>query len=73
MKSWGALVTLSLAYFMIVIDTTIMNVSISVLVSDLDTTVTGIQAAISIYAMVMASLMLIGGRLSDVIGSKRAS
>jgi MFS family permease len=71
MKSWGALITLSLAFFIIVIDTTIMNVSISVLVVDLNTTVTGIQAAISIYAMVMASLMLIGGRLSDVIGSKR--
>ena len=71
MKKWGALITLSLAYFIIVIDTTIMNVSISVLVVDLDTTVTGVQSAISIYAMVMASLMLIGGRLSDVIGTRR--
>ena len=35
MKNWGALITLSLAYFIIVIDTTIMNVSISVLVFDL--------------------------------------
>jgi MFS family permease len=71
MKKWGALITLSLAYFIIVIDTTIMNVSISVLVVDLKTTVTGVQSAISIYAMVMAALMLIGGRLSDVIGSRR--
>lgn len=64
MKKWGALLTLSLAYFIIVIDTTIMNVSISVLVVDLNTTVTGVQAAISVYAMVMAALMLIGARLS---------
>ncbi len=71
MKTWGVLIALSLAYFIIVIDTTIMNVSISVLITDLDTTVTGIQSAISIYAMVMASMMLIGGRLSDVMGSKR--
>lgn len=71
MKKWGTLITLSLAYFIIVIDTTIMNVSISVLVVDLKTTVTGVQAAISIYAMVMAALMLIGGRLSDVIGTRR--
>ncbi|MCB0193487.1 MAG: MFS transporter [Anaerolineae bacterium] len=71
MKQWSALITLSLAFFIIVIDTTIMNVSISVLVIDLNTTVTGVQSAISIYAMVMASLMLIGGRLSDVIGTKR--
>jgi MFS family permease len=71
MKKWGALTTLSLAMFIIVIDTTIMNVSISVLVADLDTTVTGVQSAISIYALVMASLMLVGSRLSDIIGTKR--
>ena len=57
MKRWGALITLSLAMFIIVIDTTIMNVSISALIGDLDTTVSGIQAAISIYALVMAALV----------------
>ncbi len=71
MKKWGALITLSLAMFIIVIDTTIMNVSISDLVVDLKTTVIGIQSAISIYALVMASLMLIGSKISDIIGSKR--
>ena len=50
MKKWGALITLSLAMFIIVIDTTIMNVSISALVEDLNTTVSGVQAAISILA-----------------------
>jgi len=54
MKKWGVLATLSLAMFIIVIDTTIMNVSISNLVVDLNTTVSGVQAAISIYALVMA-------------------
>jgi MFS family permease len=57
--------------FIIVIDTTMMNVSISALVADLNTTVSGIQAAISIYALVMASFMLIGGKLADIIGKKR--
>ena len=71
MKKWGVLITLSLAMFIIVIDTTIMNVSISVLVVDLNTTVTGVQSAISIYAMVMAASMLIGGKLADIIGPKR--
>ncbi len=71
MKKWGALITLALAMFIIVIDTTIMNVSISALVEDLDTTVSGIQAAISIYALVMAAFILIGGKLSDIIGKKR--
>lgn len=57
--------------FIIVIDTTIMNVSISALVVDLNTTVGGIQAAISLYALVMASFMLIGGKLADIVGKKR--
>ena len=46
MKNPGALITLSLGFFIIVIDTTIMNVSISVVVVDLNTTVTGVQSAI---------------------------
>ncbi len=71
MQKWGALATVALAMFIIVIDTTIMNVSISVLVVDLNTTVTGVQAAISIYALVMAAFILIGARLSDIIGTKR--
>jgi len=71
MKMWGALVTLSLAMFVIVIDTTIMNVSITALVEDLNTTVSGIQSAISIYALVMAASILIGGKLSDIFGKKR--
>ena len=71
MKRWGALITLSLAMFIIVIDTTIMNVSISALVEDLNTTVTGVQSAISIYALVMAASILIGAKLSDIFGKKR--
>ena len=71
MKQWGALITVSLAMFIIVIDTTIMNVSISALVEDLNTTVSGIQAAISIYALVMAAFILIGGKLADIVGKKR--
>lgn len=71
MKRWGALITVSLAMFIIVIDTTIMNVSISALVEDLNTTVSGIQAAISIYALVMAAFILIGGKLADIVGKKR--
>jgi MFS family permease len=71
MKKWMVLVTLSMSMFIIVIDTTIMNVSISALIEDLDTTVGGIQAAIALYALVMASFMLIGGKLADILGKKR--
>ncbi len=71
MRKWSALIILSMAMFIIVIDTTIMNVSISSLVEDLGTTVGGVQAAISIYALVMASFMLIGGKLGSIFGVKR--
>jgi MFS family permease len=71
MKKWGALITLSLAMFIIVIDTTIMNVSISPLVEDLNMTVSGVQAAISIYALVMAAFILIGGKLANIVSRKR--
>ena len=70
-SKWGVVAILGAAMFIIVIDTTIMNVSISALVEDLNTTVGGVQAAISIYALVMASFILIGGKLADIVGKKR--
>ncbi|AKB18064.1 MULTISPECIES: MFS transporter [unclassified Methanosarcina] len=66
------LVALSLAMFVLVIDTTIMNVSISTLISDFNTDVTTVQAAITLYALIMASLMITGGKIGDIIGRKRA-
>ena len=58
--------------FIYVIDTTLMNVSISALVEDLDTTVGAVQAAITLYTLTMAAFMLTGGKLGDIWGSKRA-
>jgi len=55
-----------------VIDTTIMNVSISALVEDLGTTVGEVQTAITLYTLTMAAFMLTGGKLGDIWGSKRA-
>ena len=74
-KSGGGtvvLIVLSLAMFVYVIDTTLMNVSISALVEDLDTTVGAVQAAITLYMLTMAAFMLTGGKLGDIWGSKRA-
>ena len=58
--------------FVYVIDTTLMNVSISALVEDLDTTVGEVQTAITLYTLTMAAFMLTGGKLGDIWGSKRA-
>lgn len=63
---------LCVAQFVMVLDTTVMNVSISQVVSDLDTTVTAVQAAITLYALVMAAFMLSGAKLGDLWGRRRA-
>jgi MFS family permease len=55
-----------------VLDQAVMNVSISQLVADFDTTVTTIQIVIAFYALVMAGLMLTGGKLGDIWGRRRA-
>ncbi len=72
MKRWWPLVALSGAQFIMVLDQSVMNVSISQLVEDFDTTVTTIQAVITLYCLVMAMLMLTGGKIGDIIGRRRA-
>jgi EmrB/QacA subfamily drug resistance transporter len=69
---WGVLAVLAAAQFLMVLDQAVMNVAISQLVADFDTTVTTIQAVIALYALVMAGLMLTGGKVGDLIGRRRA-
>lgn len=56
-------VVMVLATFVVVVDNTIMNVSINALVNDLNTTISGVQAAISLNALVMAAFVMMGGKL----------
>jgi MFS family permease len=65
-------VLLAMAMFVFVIDTSFMNVSISQVVRDLHTTVSGVQAAIAIEALVSAAFILIGSKIGDLFGRKRA-
>src|ERR1700754_250297 len=60
------------AMFGLVVDTSLMNVSISSVVTDLDTTVSGVQGAIALEALVSAAFILIGSKVADLIGRKRA-
>ncbi|MGC0207121.1 MFS transporter [Streptomyces levis] len=71
MSHWRALLVLGTAQFLMVLDTSVMNVSISRLVEDFDTEVTAIQAVITLYALVMAAFMMIGGRFGDILGRRR--
>jgi MFS family permease len=65
-------VLLAMAMFVLVVDTSLMNVSISAVVRDLDTTVSGVQTAIALEALVSAAFILIGGKVGDLFGRKRA-
>lgn len=68
MSRRGTLALLGAAQFVMVLDTTVMNVSITQVVHDLHTTVEDVQAAITLYALVMAALMLSGAKLGDLWG-----
>ena len=63
---------LAMAMFVLVVDTSLMNVSISAVVEDLDTTVSGVQSAIALEALVSAAFILIGSKVGDLFGRKRA-
>ncbi|WP_407289159.1 MFS transporter [Streptomyces sp. BP-8] len=71
MGRWRPLVILGTAQFLMVLDTSVMNVSISQLVEDFDTEVTAIQAVITLYTLVMAAFMMTGGKLGDMFGRRR--
>ena len=71
-EGWLALVALATAQFLMVLDQSVMNVSISALVTDFHTTVTTIQAVITLYCLVMAMLILTGAKIGDMIGRRRA-
>jgi MFS family permease len=72
MKRWSALIILGTAQFLMVLDTTVMNVSITQVAADLDGTITQMQSAITLYTLVMAAFMLGGAKLGDVLGRDRA-
>jgi MFS family permease len=65
-------ILLAMAMFVLVVDTSLMNVSISAVVHDLDTTASGVQSAIALEALVSAAFILIGSKIGDLFGRKRA-
>jgi len=72
MRKWIPLLMLASAQFVMVLDTSVMNVAISQIVEDLDTTIQGVQTAITLYTLVMAAFMLLGAKLGDILGRNRA-
>jgi EmrB/QacA subfamily drug resistance transporter len=70
-KKWGSLGVLSLALAIIVIDTTLLNVSLSTLIKDLNTDIQKLQWVITAYALMLAAFTITGGRLGDIFGRKK--
>ena len=65
MRKWIPMLILASAQFVMVLDTSVMNVAISQIVDDLDTTIQGVQTAITLYTLVMAAFMLLGAKLGE--------
>ena len=68
----AVLMTLAAAQFLMTLDSSVMNVSMATVANDLGTTITGIQTAITLYTLVMATLMITGGKIGTIIGRRRA-
>jgi MFS family permease len=68
----GVLLTLASAQFLMTLDSSVMNVSMATVANDVGTTITGIQTAITLYTLVMATLMITGGKIGTIIGRRRA-
>jgi MFS family permease len=66
------LAVLASSQFVMTLDSSVMNVSMTTVAADLGTTITGIQTAITLYTLVMATLMITGGKIGTIIGRRRA-
>src|SRR5947199_9831398 len=71
MRKWAALPVLSLALAIVIIDSSLLNVSLATLIGELHTTLQSLQWVMSAYALVLAALTVTGGRLGDLFGRKR--
>ena len=70
-ESWFPLILVAFSSFIITLDTTFMNVSISNLIVDLNTTIGTVQGIICFYTLITASLMLVGSKFQDIFGKRR--
>ena len=66
------LTTLCAGQFLMMLDSSVMNVSMATVAKDLGTSVTGIQTAITLYTLVMAAFMITGGKIGQIVGRSRA-
>ncbi len=68
---WRAFALLAVAYFMTVVDFTIVNVSLPTIARDLHLSATGLQWVVTAYALTLGGFLLLGGRAADLLGRRR--
>ncbi len=71
LRKWGPLAVMGLAVLIIVIDTTLLNVSLGTIIRELHTNIQSLQWVIAAYALTLAALTITGGRLGDIFGRKK--
>src|SRR5262249_6787462 len=71
-RRWVALVAVALATFMTYLDNNIVNVALPSIQRDLHLGISGLEWIASSYILVFAGLLLVGGRLADVVGKRAA-
>src|SRR3954463_3963194 len=71
LRKWAPLPVLSLALAIVIIDTTLLNVSLSTLIRELHTNLQSLQWVISAYSLTLAALTVTGGRMGDLFGKRR--
>ncbi len=70
-KRWQALGVLGIAYLMVVLDVSIVNVALPSIQEDLDFSTSGLQWVVSGYALTFGGFLLLGGRSGDLLGRRR--
>src|SRR5207244_8252745 len=70
-KRWKALAVLSIAYLMVVLDVSIVNVALPSIQHDLGFSTEGLQWVVSGYALTFGGFLLLGGRAGDLLGRRR--
>ncbi|HEY8998798.1 MAG TPA: DHA2 family efflux MFS transporter permease subunit [Candidatus Saccharimonadales bacterium] len=70
-RKWLPLMVMALALFIVILDTTIINVSIKAIIGDLHSNLKAVQWVITGYSLMLAAFTITGGRLGDIFGRKR--
>src|ERR1041385_2495154 len=70
-RRWKALAVLGIAYLMVVLDVSIVNVALPAIQKDLHFSTENLQWVVSGYALTFGGFLLLGGRAGDLLGRRR--